>query len=75
MLESRSGASKRSFTVARGRFELKGGGRRHVNLTPTAKARRYLRDHTRLPVIAKVTSAESAGAAKQVMGIRKASRR
>lgn len=75
VLESRSGASKRSFTVARGRFELKGGGRRHVNLTPTAKARRYLRDHTRLPVIAKVTSAESAGAAKQVMGIRKASRR
>lgn len=75
VLKSRTGAAKRAFTVARGTFELQGGAKRHLSLKPTGKARRYLRAHTRLPVIAKVTSAETTGAAKQIMGIRKVGRR
>ena len=71
MLKSRGAKGKRSFTVAKGRFELAGGAKRHVNLKPTARARKYLRSHGRLPVTAKVTSAETLGAAKQIIGVRK----
>jgi hypothetical protein len=75
VLESRLGGSRRSFTVGRGRFELRGGAKRHISLAMTAAARAYLRDHARLPVIAETTSAETSGAAVQRVGIRKRSRR
>jgi hypothetical protein len=41
----------------------------------TDAARAYLRDHSRLPALAETTSAETKGAAVQVVGIRKRSRR
>ncbi len=75
VLKSRLGSPKRRFKVARTEFSLKGGARRSITMAPTAKARRYLRDHSRLPVIAKVTSAETVGAAEQIKGIRKRGRR
>lgn len=75
VLTSRLGGSKRAFKVASGRFELRGGAKRHLKLTMTAKARRYLRDHGRLPVTAKTTSAETSGAAVQTIGIRKSGHR
>ncbi len=71
VLKSRGVKGKRSFTVAKVKFQLAGGAKRHVNLKPTARARKYLRSHGRLPVTAKVTSAETLGAAKQIMGVRK----
>jgi len=75
VLESRLGGAKRSFAVAKGSFELKGGGRRHIELLMTEDARDYLSDHSRLPVTAETTSAETTGAAIQRVGIRKRSRR
>ena len=71
VLKSRAVKGMRSFTVAKVKFQLAGGAKRHVNLKPTARARKYLRSHGRLPVTAKVTSAETLGAAKQIMGVRK----
>ena len=75
MLESRLGTGKRSFEVATGSFELKGGGKRHIELLMTEAARDYLSEHSRLPVTAETTSAETTGSAIQQVGIRKRSRR
>ena len=57
VLESRLGTGKPSFEVATGSFELKGGGKRHIELLMTDAARDYLSEHSRLPVTAETTSA------------------
>jgi len=75
VLESRFEAAKRQFEVADGEFGLRGGDKRRISLKASPRARRYLRDHGRLPVTAKTTSAETRGAAVQTIGIRKSGHR
>ena len=76
VLESRLEAAKRQFEVGEvGALDLRGGDKRRISLKASPRARRYLRDHGRLPVTARTTSAETSGAATQIVGVRKRSRR
>jgi len=56
---------RRSFTVAKGRFEQAGGKTRKVGMKMTRRAKRFFRKRSGMRVVVKTTSRERPGAAKQ----------